>query len=203
MKQYRALLEERKDLWEKIKFKTEQGMFTIDELRSEIQKHKQICLSDPQKLSISFGSERELYGCLSSAYLRMEFALRVKIENSNTTIVVLEGVPERHADYEEIFPATFFLRPYQPSCPYLTRKGSSYRVACNANHRFAVWLLENGHRLNERAPGLFREMLRTLAEENGENLINNINKLLSFLHKLPGGSFDVPKSLYLEGKDLC
>ena len=57
-------------------------------------------------------------------------------------------------------------------------------------------------KLNKHVPGIFRELLRTLAEDEADELIENVNSQLENLRRFPGGLFEVPDELFLSEKDL-
>jgi hypothetical protein len=46
-------------------------------------------------------------------------------------------------------------------------------------------------------------MLRILAWEDREEVVEKMNKLLDDLRKLPGGLFNIPDNLFLSEKDFC
>ena len=117
-------------------------------------------------------------------------------------IYILKKEPEIIPDYEEFFPVNTFLAPLEADCPYLTSKDAGFRFACNANHRLSQFIMTNREALKKQVPGIFYEILSSLARDSDDALISHINNLLTCLSGMPGGLFDVPTDLYLSGKDL-
>lgn len=81
--------------------------------------------------------------------------------------------------------------------------GSSYyRKAYNASHRLSQFIISNAEQLQRRFPGLFHEMLRTLAEDDGSEIITIINDLLKRLKSLPDTGISIPPDLRLSEDDF-
>lgn len=207
LKNYWTLLEKRPDLKERIIIPTEEGNFTLDQINTKLQTQPKLILSSkPELCNRSYWNHNtiaELYQYLCIAMLRKEFALRVQFKIFSTDICIFPKNTELQVDGDEtIFPPSFFLVPLDSDYSCLARKDHNSRYACNANHRFSVWLQKNGMELKRYVPGIFKEMLKALAEENDINLINGINELLQHLHSLPNNSIKVPDSIFLKDNDL-
>ena len=84
----------------------------------------------------------------------------------------------------------------------LTTESAYSRYACNEYQRLSQFILKNGGKLSKHVPGIFRELLRTLAEEGKDELINKVNSLLESLRKVPGGLFEISDELFLSKQDL-
>ena len=211
MKNYWTVLDKRPDFFKSILIHTkvrinsiEDIVYSIDDFRSIINEQQEIMLSRIPTLKGTFSSiyGSLLYLYLSLALLRKEFSLYIDLEITSPKVYVSAKKNET-LDNELQFPPTFFIPPKEPDCLYLTNKDSWQRYACNADHRFSVWLLKNCVALKERVPGLFNEFMRTLAEENDNNLINGINDLLKRTRDFPGSVFTVSDDLFLTDSDLC
>ena len=63
-------------------------------------------------------------------------------------------------------------------------------------------MLKNADLLQQKAPGILKEMVRILQEENGEQLISGVNNLLHRLRSFPGQPIQVPSDLDLTMEDL-
>lgn len=63
-------------------------------------------------------------------------------------------------------------------------------------------MLNYAQKLDERVPGIFYKMIRSLMVEDGDRLIRNMNAQLKALQRLPGNPFEVSDSLYLVEDDL-
>ena len=63
--------------------------------------------------------------------------------------------------------------------------------------------MKNGDLLYQKAPGILRELVRILQEEDGEQFVRLTNNLLSRLRSLPGQPIEIPDDVFLTEKDLC
>lgn len=199
------LFDERADLVKQLVVQTENGRCTSEELRINLNVVGKLKLLGSPKLSNqpNWPTKRNnLYALLCAAYLRRDFSLRLSFSSYSTQIYILPKDSDIQNDYKDFFPPTFFLIPLDMDCPYLTVARKYTRNACNANHRFSQFILKNSEKLRKQVPGIFKEILRVLAEEEGDGLIHNINDLIMLLRNLPGGLFSVPDDLFLTDKDL-
>lgn len=65
-----------------------------------------------------------------------------------------------------------------------------------AQYRILSFVINNGDKVHKYALGIFHEMLRSLAEDESENIIKNINELLYNLCHLPG-DFTIPTIIFV------
>ncbi|MDD3138521.1 MAG: ATP-binding protein [Lachnospiraceae bacterium] len=206
MYEYLNLLSERSDLIEQLAFKADNNWCYFDELQQKILKSEKVELQELPKLSNhsywSSDKNKNLFAYICAAYLRKKCSLRVSFESYSTKIYVENKGDDILIDYFYIFPATFFLLPLKEDCPYLTSKATYDRYTCNARHPLSQFLLNNCQKLKQNVPGIFKEILRSLAEDEGTDLIANINEMLVHLRNLPGDLFSVPSTLILTENDL-
>lgn len=106
-----------------------------------------------------------------------------------------------HDKITEIFSPTFFLAT-QKETKYLTHKSVYLRKACNASHPLSQFIINSARQLQRRVPGLFFEMLRSLAEDDAQTIITVINDLLKRLKNLPDIGIVVPSDLQLTKDDF-
>jgi len=205
MYEYWRILDEREDIYKKIMISTKEGDYVVDDLHAKVEKHTQIELMNPCKISPgSYYSETSsyLYRRLGMALLCKEFSLRLKFDGSITSILLLKKELSDQDMYADIFPPNFFVLALDGNCEFLTSKSTYYRNACNANHRFSKWFHNNSYELKKRVPGIFYEMMRALSEQDGKDLIKNINHQLSYIQKLPSSLFNIPNEIFLTENDL-
>ena len=58
-------------------------------------------------------------------------------------------------------------------------------------------------KLKEHTPGVFWDILNSLAEDNARDIITLVNDRLDFLRNMPGSPVSVPAGLKLTEKDFC
>ena len=100
---------------------------------------------------------------------------------------------EKVTDY---FSPTFFLST-KKEITYLTTKSTSWRKTCNDSHRLSRFIIDNAEQLRSKVPGLFFEILRSLAEDDAKDVISVINDLLQRLRSLPDIGIVTPTDLQL------
>ena len=141
-----------------------------------------------------------LYEYLCVAYLRENYSLQVDFNVPG--MFISNKKREISNNYKKLFPACFFLPELHHNSSILTAKETFNRYACNEYHRLSQFIIKYGTELKKYVPGIFRELLRTLAEKDEEELINRVNVLLEDLKKYPGALFEIPDELFLSEKDL-
>ena len=72
----------------------------------------------------------------------------------------------------------------------------------NAEHSLSQFMLKNGELLHQKVPGILKELIRILQEENDSNLVQKVNNLLACLRNLPGQPITVPDDIFLTEDDL-
>ena len=128
--------------------------------------------------------------------------LQIHFKHFNSKVYISKQAKEISDAYMDLFPAFFFLPEINGDRDILTTKDSYGRYACNEYHRLSQFILKNGMNLKRYVPGIFRELLRVLAEEENDELIAGVNSLLESLRKYPGGLFEVSEELFISEKDL-
>lgn len=202
MEVYFKLLEDRKDLAEQLLFKTSEGLLTREKLEQKLLEQDKVGYQSNCAMQKNIGMI-ELYDFLCIALLRKIFTLQVEIGKWNSKIFITNKKSESQENSATFLPVSLFLPAADKKCTFLTNKNAERRYVCNENHRLSQFIIRNGAKMKERVPGIFQELLHTLAEADGAELIPQVNDLLKHLKKYPGGLFEVQDSLYLTEKDLC
>ena len=202
MENYCELLDKRADLEKQLLFGTSEGLLTNEKLAAKLLEKEKIKYNSLPGISYNWIKNRGLYEHLCAAFLRENYLLKINMRSYSCEAFIFKKEKELSDDYKKIFPACFFLPEINNNCDILTIKEAFGRYACNEYHRLSQFILKNGKELNKYVPGIFKELLRVLAEEKGDELIGNVNGLLENLRKFPGGVFEVPEELFLSKKDL-
>lgn len=203
MKEYRILLREREDLKKQLVFHTSEGFLSSENLADQLLRTEKIVYESCPRLSNYWGAGRDnVYEYLCAAFLRKNYMLQIQFEDFLSKIFISKQTKEVPDVYQDLFPAFFFLPEINNECSILTTTRSYTRYACNEYHRLSRFILKNGMNLKRYVPGIFRELLRVLAEEDGDELIAGVNSLLESLRKYPGGLFEVSEELFISEKDL-
>ncbi len=205
MADYGKLLAEREDLAKQLVFDTSEGKLSNESLADILLTKERIVYKSCPNISNTsyFGKTNgNLYKYLCAAFLRENYLLQIDFLSYGSEVCISKKEKEVSDDYKKIFPACFFLPEVNHNCDILTGKSVYDRYACNEYHRLSQFLLKNAMRLNKHVPGIFRELLRTLAEDAAGKLIDNVNSQLENLRRFPGGLFEVPDELFLSEKDL-
>lgn len=142
-----------------------------------------------------------IYNQIFSAYLRMNYDVKIDFYSQKYMYIsrLKRSLPKEYGDY---FPAFLFVPPLYNDQKYLTIRWHELRFACNETHRLSQFMLKYAKKLNEKAPGIFRSMIRILLMSNDDDLIHKMNTQLKILHKLPGNPFEITEGLYLTKDDL-
>lgn len=203
---YLSLLNERTDLIEQLFFRVDNQWCSFEELQQKIKKSEKVELQEfPQlckRSSWYYNKNKSLFNYICAAYLRKKCSLRVSFDSYFTKIYVVNKEDDNLKEYIYIFPPNFFLLPLKEDCAYLTSKTPYSRYSCNARHPLSQFVLKNGQILKQHVPGIFKEILRSLAEDEEVDLITNINEMLAHLRNLPGDLVAVPSNLILTENDL-
>ena len=205
MAKYCKLLGERVDLTKQLIFDTSEGLLSNERLAGKLlEKEKIKYNSYPQitNKSYDFWRNKNLYDYLCVAFLRENYLLQINFETYSKGVFISKKEKGLSNDYKKIFPANFFLPEMNNNCAILTSNRVYWRYACNEYHRLSQFILKNGNELNKYVPGIFKELLRVLAEDEGDKMIGNVNRLLENLRKFPGRLFEVPEELFLSKEDL-
>lgn len=197
-REYVNLLKHRPDFIDRLRFSTNRGALsavTIDEM---VQKGETIKFLGCPKLNNHGYSSRNLYlyDYLCAAYLRSRYILRVDFSQYDPTIFIESRANDMQEKVTDYFSPTFFLST-KKEITYLTTKSTSWRKTCNDSHRLARFIIDNAEQLRSKVPGLFFEILRSLAEDDAKDVISVINDLLQRLRSLPDIGIVIPTDLQL------
>lgn len=188
----------------KLSFYAPHGKYSVEMIRSKLELGEHIQLYP--SASIFKVSETKplstLYDFLCVAYLRKEFILKFLLVNETIWIEVVEEGCDMPVEQRNILPAYFFLPPSENTCPYLAAKSAKERCICNANHRLSRFILNNCVELNEYANGYLNKMLHILLEEEYQDVIKKINRILTSFRAMPNGLFNITDDLYLTEDDF-
>ena len=202
-KAYLALLQRRPDFARRMSVSTVHGELTLEELEEEIRQYPTHNLGVFEMQYLREILDRSSLSRLVMAHLQSMFTVTVRFGGFGASIRIKRAAQAPfHANWDA-FPPAFFLPPEDEDCPYLTTKDSAMRAACCASHRIARFMLDNADALQRRTPGVFREMLNSLARDSAEEMIPRINGLLRFLRELPGTPIPVSDDLMLTERDFC
>ena len=103
----------------------------------------------------------------------------------------------------DLFPPAFFMTPLWDDDEFLMLAFSSFRYGANASHRFSKFILTNAKQINERMPGVLREIVRSLAEDECPTVIERVNELLERIRRCKGIGIIVPDEVFLKETDFC
>lgn len=201
--EYISLLNNRPDFVERLRFSTNKGSLSAAVLDEKVKNGELIQFTGcPQLNNRGYSSKNKyLYDYLCAAYLRTKYILRTDISQYKSEVLI-DGVAKGAYDKTfEIFSPTFFLTT-QNEAKYLTQKSQYRRKACNESHRLSQFIIGNAEQLRRKVPGLFFEMLRSLAEDDADTIISVINDLLGRLKNLPDIGITVPSDLQLSDDDF-
>lgn len=204
MNEYCKLLNERDDLAKRLVFKTDKGFLTNENLADKLLEYKMIEYESPPQMSnrSNWRKNDKLYKYLCVAFLRNNYLLQADFESYHNNIFISIKGNELTENYKKLFPACFFLPDINKNSNILTTRSAYTRHACNEYHRLSQFIIRNGTELNKHVPGIFREMLRVLAEGEETVIINSVNSLLEYLRKFPIGIFQITDELFLSKKDF-
>ena len=204
---YWELLERRTDWSEQMEFYLRLNRNKEEEEHGEFENGHEFEVCNLRSLTNYFEEVYDgiqaVYDALFSAYLQMNYRVRADFRPGNMMRAYASreknNISEKYGKY---FPPFLFLSPLYVDQMYLTCKQSVFRYACNKNHRLSQFMLNYAQKLDERVPGIFYKMIRSLMVEDGDRLIRNMNAQLKALQRLPGNPFEVSDSLYLVEDDL-
>lgn len=202
---YHSLVQKRPDLEKRLVVDTVKYTYRWKEMEEQIKQRKTLPLMWKiyNLRGTHFGAQNPmgLIEQLSLACLKRDYDLNMSMNGNLDKIYIREKTGRQLELHDDIFPPSLFLYP-EEECGYLTRELSENRHFCNASHRFSKFMLKNADLLQEKVPGILKEMIRTLQEESGTKLILGINDLLDRLRSLPNQPIQVSSDLYLTMEDL-
>ena len=201
---FRSLIQKRPDLEEQLIISTDYTSYRWNEIKEQVaQQHPVYIKSDHYSNFVYhfIPNLKKLLEQLCIACLKFHYDLRMTMNKDWNQFCIREKIEKKAELYNDIFPPSLFIYP-DTECPYLTRFFSSDIHFCNAEHRLSQFMLKNADLLQQKVPGILKEMIRILQEENGEKLISGINSLLNRLRSFPGQPILVPSDLCLTMDDL-
>ena len=195
---YLEVMDKRPDLKERLRIKTDHGVVSIQEIPALLRDFPEIKIRDRPQLRSSRSNyqNRSLYEYCILAYLRRDHTLLGR--DGSLWLRPATGDPSR--DWEE-FPPSFFL-PGEGRNRKFARKISHFRIYCNEAHPLSGFLIRNRAWLEAHTPGLLREIMESLAEDNDISLIPNVNRCLQHLREYPGDKPQVPEGAFLTEEDF-
>lgn len=202
-KEYLKLLDNRSDFIDRLRFSTDRGLLSADEIDNMVKEGEIIeFVGCPKLNNHGYGSKNKyLYDYLCAAYLRSKYILCVDLSKYDSKVFITGKTEDTQDKSLEIFAPTFFLQKLKnKKC--LTSNRGYWRKACDASHRLSKFMISNAEHLKHRVPGLFLEMLRSLAEDDMDTMILSINDLLERLKSLPDIGVTVPSDLRLDKSDF-
>lgn len=199
---YLSVLQKRPDFVDRLRIKTDNELLTAKELIGYIERGEHIQFTDPPALKNRATKNENLYSCLCTAYLRSKYHMYIELSKQYSPKVFIVGTSDNTGDKTlRFFPPHFFL-PVQKKTQYLTEGRSYYRYACNESHPLSQFIINNAEQLKTKVPGLFLEMLRSIAEDNTSDVIRTINDILKRLKQLRDSGISVPADLKLTEDDF-
>lgn len=152
--------------------------------------------------SIDIIPENDLYLNFGFAYLRSHYTLLVDAELRSASLVMLKTQETDACPGWEAFPPFFFL-PVEGNPAWLGgQKHLRDMVFYNEAHPLSQFLIRNRAKLEESVLGLFWEVMESLMEYRGEQLLSKVNECLRRIDALPGGRLKVPEEAFLKESDL-
>ncbi len=195
---YSLLLMKRPDLEKRLIFDTDKGRHGCDALKKLIAEHKQLTLQNTPSRTDECG---QLLYQLQITYLKQNYGLCMTRDSFFDKVCIRRKGKDLIEKTAHIFPPALFLHTNK-KYKYLRRKSSYVHFSCNAEHRLSQFMLKNGELLHQKVPGILKELIRILQEEDGSNLVQKVNNLLACLRNLPGQPITVPDDIFLTEDDL-
>ena len=195
---YSLLLMKRPDLEKRLIFDTDKGRHGCDALKKLIAEHKQLTLQNTPSRTDECG---QLLYQLQITYLKQNYGLCMTRDSFFDKVCIRRKGKDLIEKTAHIFPPALFLHTNK-KYKYLRRKSSYVHFSCNAEHRLSQFMLKNGELLHQKVPGILKELIRILQEEDGSNLVQKVNNLLACLRNLPGQPITVPDDVFLTEDDL-
>ena len=195
---YLEVMDKRPDLKERLRVKTDHGAVSLQEIPALFRRFPEIEILDCPGLhsSRSNSQNRSLYEYCILACLRRDHTLLGR----DGSLWLRPASTDHSRDWEE-FPPSFFL-PVEGRNRKLTKKNSYFRHYCNEAHPLSDFLIRNRAWLEAHTPGLFREIMESLAEDNDIGLILTVNRCLERLQEYSGDKPQVPEGAFLTEEDF-
>ena len=194
---YSSLLIKRPDLEQQLIFDTDKGVCGCDALEELIAEHKLLILDNT--ILLLDDECRQLLYQLQITYLKQNYDLCMTCDSFFDKICITEKRKDPNEKTAHIFPPALFLHT---KYKHLRRKYSRTYSSCNAEHSLSQFMLKNGELLHQKVPGILKELIRILQEEDGDEVVQKVNNLLACLRNLPGQPITVPDDIFLTEDDL-
>ena len=195
---YSSLLMKRSDLEKQLIFDINKGYCGCDALKELIAGHKQLRLDN----TIILGNEySQLLHQLQVTYLKQNYGVYMARDSHFASVYITEKRKDPNEKTAHIFPTTLFMYTSK-KYKHLRQKYSHIYSSCNAEHRLSQFVLKNGELLHQKVPGILKELIHILHEENGDEVVQKVNNLLACLRNLPGQPITVPDDIFLTEDDL-
>lgn len=191
---YLKVMDEHPELEKRLRIKTDHGVISIQEIPVLLRDFSEIKIRDCPGLRSSNNRFLYEYGIL--ACLRRDHTLLGR-DNS----LWLRPASTDHSRDWEGFPPSFFL-PVEGRNGKLTEESADWRCYCNEDHPLSGFLIRNRAWLENHTPGLLREIMESLAEDDREELIPRVNRCLERIREFPGDKPQVPEGAFLTAKDF-
>lgn len=203
-KSYWELFDQRADLVSQLVIQTTEGDYSLSQLYQALKNQKKLELRNASDDSY------RLYDTMCMAFLEKEFSPRIVLKKKylyTTKVYVVGKTKETDKFYNSIkdLPTMLFLPLFERSSLYFAaadRLAARSKRIYNADHPLSQFIIHNCDALKKYVPGIFQEILRSLQKSNENELIKNMNDLLSRLRSVPGGLINVPADLSLSKKDF-
>lgn len=176
LEEYAGIFERAPELLSQLHFFTEFGVRTIKSLKDELDRHEKVYVYTKQARPIHMAALLCCFSLTVSSF-GLDYERRIFVT--------------KRADASELekylaFPPALFLSGTPDCDPFLSgydrfglRSGKPYNVA----HPFSVWLIHNREVLQNRAPGIYTQIIVRLI--NGFDIVQRINESLNRLRKIP------------------
>ncbi len=198
-----ALLDRHPDFVDRLRFDTDAGLLTAAEMDTALRQGRKLSFYNRPKFDTfrSTLTNGYLHDILCAAYLKENYTLSIENFRSHMDIFVENRREHREDPADSFFPPTFFLTP-ETQTHRLTNSYLDYRIGFNRSHPLSRFLIDNAPQLQQKVPGIFQELLRSLAEDPPDKMVPVINDLLNRLKQVPNLDIAVPRSLWLGSWDF-
>lgn len=203
-KRYQQLLEDHPEWQEMLLFDAEGGKLTAEELRNIMDEKGFLVLNSPRQYP-----EKWLYAELCFAYLKNNYAVYLNQGEYKNLWFPPESftiVKKSDSDIGEIdlFSPLFCFELLEEGTWYSEMKNCvKVHGFCNREHRLVKFLEKSGKVLKDKVPGLWNKLMRVLMQEDGKDLVREVNLILGDLKKIADLEIHVPDHLFLSEQDLA
>lgn len=205
MSVYQSLLQKRPDIQERVAMYRDGELLGWNKLKEDVQEKEVFLIKwrnyGYRPLYINVNNPMDLRWQLILTCLKQCYDVRMTMQDDWDEIYVMKKREGYRELYDDCFPPSLFIYPAS-ACRYLTRKWSGFRRFCNAEHKLSKFMLKNAELLQQKVPGVLKEIIRILQEEDGEQLVSKVNDLLECLRSMPGQPVQVPVDLFLTTEDF-